>query len=132
MVMSEILLTILAAAPAKRRRRKRQGLHPLDSHIYHFSYILLFRTKSVPQKDWGIHSLVISCWLKIQHLSSEIRKGILGRDWKGCLIALSTLMHFPLKFSFPLITVPSHLLEKLWDHWPHAEFSLHIQKLKEL
>lgn len=66
MVMSEILLTILAAAPAKRRRRRRQGLHTLDSHVYHFSYILLFRTKSVPQKDWGIHSLVISCWLQIQ------------------------------------------------------------------
>lgn len=66
MVMSEILPTILAAAPAKRRRRQRQGIHTRDSHIYHFSYILLFRTKSVSQKDWGIHSLVISCWLKIQ------------------------------------------------------------------
>ena len=66
MVMSEILSTILAAAPAKRRRRRRQGKHIRDSHIYHFSYIPLFRTKSVSQKDWGIHSLVISFWLKIQ------------------------------------------------------------------
>lgn len=65
MVMSEILSTILANAPAKRRRQ-RQGMHTLDSHIYHFSYSPLFGSNSVPQKDWGIHSLVIRCWLKIQ------------------------------------------------------------------